>query len=241
MNRYVHLPILFGLLFSSYGCGFGEWKIAGLYVQKIEGTSKLLYKYDAWGGRDSHNAGYVILDSNETFEVNLKSDLPFLYLQEVPTQTSITGVSHICSNSCGEDYKLAKPVFIPIKKNESEGHHIKIINLIYQYKGFAERSGGFESLKFEDFKETRDSLWFYNLDEFEHGNRKHVDTLKFKKTDVAITQDKNLDIIKIIIEDLIIDQPSNEIRSNITYNLTPKTKLNSKSFSDYGIFKEVVK
>jgi len=32
-----------------------------------------------------------------------------------------------------------------------------------------------------------------------------------------------------------------EIISNITYHLTPKNKLNSKRFSDYGIFKEVVK
>ena len=94
---------------------------------------------------------------------------------------------------------------------------------------------------FEEFKETRDSLWFYNLNEFEHGNRKHVDSLKFKKSDVAISQDKSSNIIKIIIEDLIIDQASNEIISNITYHLTPKNRLDSKRFSDYGIFKEVVK
>jgi hypothetical protein len=240
MKRFVHLAILFGLLFFLDGCGFGEWEVDELYLQKIEGTSKFLYKYDAWGGRDSHNAGYVILDSSEKFEVNFKNDLPFYYLLEVPTQTSVKGVSHICDNSCGEDFKSAPPILKPIKKEETERRDIKIVNLIYQYKGFAERSGGFESFKFEDFKETRDSLWFYNLDEFEHGNRDHVDTLKFRKTDVAIAQDKNFNIIKIVIEDLIVDQPINEIKSNITYHLTPKTKLSSKSFSDHGIFKQVV-
>jgi hypothetical protein len=240
MKRFLHLATLFGLLFFLYGCGFGDWEVDELYVQKIEGTSKVLYKYDAWGGRDSHNAGYVILDSTEKFEVNFKNDLPFYYLQEPPTHTSIKGVSHICSNSCGEEYKLATPVFIPIKCDKSERHGIKIVNFVYQYKGFAQRSGGFESFKFEAFTETRDSLWFYEVDEFEHGNRKHLDTLKFRKTDVAITQDKNFDVSKIIIEDLIVDQTSNEIRSNITYRLTPKAKLNSKSFSDYGIFKQVV-
>jgi len=120
-------------------------------------------------------------------------------------------------------------------------NRIHITNIIYQYKGFAERDGGFESFQFENFKETRDSLWFYNLNEFEHGNRKHVDSLKFKKSYVAISQDKNSNITMIVIEDLIIDQPSNEIISNITYHLTPKTNLNSNRFSDYGIFKEVVK
>jgi hypothetical protein len=101
--------------------------------------------------------------------------------------------------------------------------------------------GMFESFQFEEFKETRDSLWFYNLDEFEHGNRKHVDSLKFKKSNVAISQEKSSNIIKIVIEDLIINRASNEIISNITYHLTPKNKLSSNSFSDYGIFKEVVK
>src|SRR3954466_15555559 len=116
MNRSVHLAILFGLLFSLYGCGFGQWKVAGLYVQKIEGTSKLLYKYDAWGGRDSHSSGYVILDSTETFEVDLNQDLPFYYLMEIPNKKVVEGVSHICNNSCGEDYKKASPIFMPLKK-----------------------------------------------------------------------------------------------------------------------------
>jgi hypothetical protein len=241
MKNPTHFALLFVLSFSLSGCGFGDWNVNELYVQKIEGTSKFLYKYDAWGGIDSYNAGYVILDSSETFEVNLQNDLPFYYLQEVPTKTSIKGVSHICSDSCKENYNSATPVFIPIKKEESESHGIDIIHLIYQYKGFAERSGGFESFQFEEFKETRDSLWFYNLDEFEHGNRKHLDSLKFKKLNVTISQDESSNIIRIVIEDLIIDQPSNEIISNVTYHLTPKTKLNSKIFSDYGIFKGVVK
>lgn len=64
------------LVLSSCGLGLGEWNISELYAQKIEGTSKILYKYDAWGGRDSHASGYVILDSTEIFKVDIRKDLP---------------------------------------------------------------------------------------------------------------------------------------------------------------------
>jgi hypothetical protein len=241
MKDSAKLFILSGLLFALYGCGFGKWNVSELYTQKIEGTSKLLYKYDAWGGRDSHSSGYVILDSTGTFEVDLNQNLPFYYLMEIPNNKVVVGVSHICNNSCGEDYKDAPPIFTPLKKENSAREGIQVTNIVYQYKGFAERDAGFESFQFEEFKETRDSVWFYNLNEFEHGNRKHVDSLQFKKSDVTVAQNKNHEITKIIIQDLVVNKASNEIKSNITYHLTPKSKLNSASFSDYGIFKEVVK
>lgn len=223
-------------------CGLAEWRISELYRQKIEGTSKFLYKYNASGGRDSEASGYVILDSTETFRVNRNSDLPFMYLQELPNKNVINGVSNgYDDNSSGENYYKTTPIFTPLKKETIEIQGIKITNDTYQYRGFAERDGGFQSFKFEEFKETRDSLWFYNLNEFEHENHKHVDSLKFKKSNVTISQDKSFNIMTIVIEDLIIDKPSNEIISNVTYHLTPKTKLNSKAFSDYGVFKGVVK
>ncbi len=59
--------------FSLVSCGFeklGDWDISELYAQKIEGTNKVLYKYDAWGGRDSHVSGFLILDSTKTFKID---------------------------------------------------------------------------------------------------------------------------------------------------------------------------
>ncbi|MDP3393033.1 hypothetical protein [Sediminibacterium sp.] len=241
MKGLISIIFLSALVLIVTGCGFGDWEVDELYAQKIEGTSKLLYKYDAWGGRDSHTSGFIILDSTETFQVSINNNLPFTYLLEIPNKAFVKGVSTECANSCGDDYKNATPIFTPIKQENIKSLDFNITKLVYQYKGFAERDGGFESFQFEKFKETRDSLWFYNLNEFEHGNNKHVDSLKFKKSVIAISQDKNSNIDKIVIEDLIIDRLSNEIISNITYHLTPKTKLNSKSFSDYGIFKGVVK
>jgi len=65
--------------------------------------------------------------------------------------------------------------------------------------------------------------------------------LKLKKTDVAIMQSSKHDIIKIVVADLVIGKNLDEIILNQTYSLTPKNKLSSKAFSDYGIFKQIVK
>jgi hypothetical protein len=223
------------------GCGFGDWKVDELYAQKIEGTSRLLYKYDASGGRDAHASGYVILDSTETFQVNLSNDLPFMFLQEPPGNTSIKGVSHICDNSCDENYKKALANFFPIKQETTTRQDFRITNITYQYKGYAERSKGLERFHFEKFKETRDTISFYNLDDVESMDGIHLDSLKLKKTDVAVMQNANHNILKIVVEDLVVDKVSKEMILNQTYFLTPKHNLSSKAFSDYGIFKQIVK
>lgn len=241
LKNRTYLAFSFGLLSALSGCGYGEWEITELYSQKIEGTSKLLYKYNAWGGRDSNAFGYTILDSSEKFKVNINNNLPFTYLQETPGKTIIKGVSHVCDNSCDDNYYKTTPIFAPIKKEITERQGFRITTNIYQYRGFSQRSKGLERFQFKYFKETRDSLFFYDLDDIESMNGKHVDSLKFKKTDIVIMQNKNLEIIKIVIEDLIIDKNSDEILLNRSYYLTPKSKLSATSFSDYGIFKEVLK
>ena len=231
----------FSILISIMGCGLGAWNVTELYYQKIEGTSKLLYKYEAWGGRDSRMAGYLILDSNESFEVDPLKNLPFSYLQGISSNSVISGVSHICLNSCGEKYKDAIPIYIPIKKEESEKEGFKVINFIFQYKGFAQTSGLSEFYQFENFKEMKDSLFFYNLDDVEGVNGKHLDALKLKKTDIYLQQRKDHTINKIIVEEMILENSTNQIVSHRRFHLTPKQNIYSDAFSNYGIFKEVSK
>jgi hypothetical protein len=98
-----------------------------------------------------------------------------------------------------------------------------------------------ERFQFEKFGETRDSLFFYNLNDIESVDGRHVDSLKIKKTNVIIRQTKNHEIIQIVIDDLIFEKDSNSIIQYQPYFLTSKSKLNSSAFSDYGIFKEVIK
>lgn len=241
MKAVTFFAFLIALVYISSGCGFGDWEIAELYGQKIEGTSKVLYKYDAWGGRDAHASGFVILDSTERFQVNPNKDLPFTDMLTIPDRTHVMGVSTDYKNRSGENYKKITPIFTPIKKESTDKQGFSITNIIYQYKGFAERDGGLGTYQFESFKETRDSIFFYDLDDVESMNGKHLDSFKLKKTDVCIMQSKTHEIIKIIFEDLIVDKNSYEIKSDVTYYLTPKHKLNSYVFSNYGIFKQIVK
>lgn len=230
----------FGLLISIYSCGFGDWYISELYALKIEGSSKIVYKYDAWGGLDSNANGYIILDSTETFKVNVQEELPFYYLREIPNKNKISGVTHKCDNSCGENYKNSTPIYEPIEVKNSKKENIKIENTVYQYRGFAEKGGGLGRFHFESFKEKRDSIFFYDLDDIESLNGIHLDSLKLKKKMVLIQKNDSLGIIKkLVMEDLRINERNNEILSNKTYFLTPKNKTKVEMFSDYGIFKPI--
>jgi hypothetical protein len=136
-----------------------EWTVSELYVKKIRETSNVIYRYEAWGGRDSQAFGYRILDSTEVFKVELENDLPFSYLENILDKNTILGISHICENSCGENYKNTKPIFTPIKVENVKLKNINIEHKIYQYKGFTERSKILARYQFEEFKETQDSVF----------------------------------------------------------------------------------
>ena len=236
MKCIIKFSILFISLFVLHSCGTGEWE-TNLYAQKIEGTSKILYKYDASGGRDTMVSGYIILDSTETFEVDISENLPFSYLENIPSKKNIQGVD--CEEPDYENIdRKVKEIFIPLKIINETENGIEISTKIYQYEGFSKRRFGLGTFEFENFKETRDSIIFYNLNDVKSMEPQHLDFLKLKKKNIVIRQNKNLEIISIDIEDLILSKSTNEILSCKTYFLTPKKKMKSNLFTDYGVFKE---
>lgn len=109
------------MIFLLYGCGFGrnEWIIDSLFVQKIEGSSKVIYNFSAWGGRDSNPHGFIILDSTETFKVDVKNILPIHNLSAIPNKGIIEGASHECLGTCGDE--LQKRSCLPTHKNRRNG------------------------------------------------------------------------------------------------------------------------
>lgn len=220
------------LLFTIVSCK-PSWDLSELYVQKIENTSKVIYKYDAWGGRDSHIFGIVILDSTETFDINNVEPLPFNVLETIPTKELITGINIDDSDYNNTQNEIHKPIKITID-NLGE---FKIKTKIFQYKGYSNRSGGLGRFQFEKFKESHDSIFFYNLDDVESMEPEHLDTLKFKKRNITIKKTKQNNVLQIDIEDLKLSK-NDEILSNITYFLKPKTEININAFSNVGIFKE---
>ncbi|MEG0915406.1 MAG: hypothetical protein RSF68_00165 [Myroides sp.] len=236
--------ILFISVILLSGCGFeklAEWDISELYAQKIEGTSKILYKYDAWGGRDSHVSGFIILDSTDTFKIDLNNTLPFYNLSAIPTRSKIEGIKHECYNSCAEEYDKATPIFSPMKIDNSKFEGIDAETKIYQYRGFSEKERGLRGdFIFEKFIETRDSIYFFNLNEVKYVDNKHLDELKLKKGEVYLTKNENDEIISIVINETTLNPVNNEIIELGTYFLSPENKIKVSDFSDRGIFKQVI-
>ncbi|MFD1602644.1 hypothetical protein ACFSJW_20345 [Flavobacterium artemisiae] len=211
-----------------------SWDLSELYVLKIENSSKVIYKYDAWGGRDSHKFGYIILDSIYVFDINNTESLPFQYFETVPTKQNISGV--VCEEF--DDQIATNKIFTPLKIKDSEEKEIKVTTKIFQNEGFLLRNQGYKRYQFETFKESRDSIFFYNLNDIKSLEPEHLDVLRVKKTNVFIrTKSPNI-VSQIEIEDLKLS-PKNEIISNIQYDLTPKNKTDIRSFSNIGIFKQV--
>ena len=238
-NRLILYSIFTFCLNSCVFEKIGQWDITKLYAQKIEGTSKILYKYDAWGGRDTNANGFIILDSTETFKIDLNKELPFYLLSDIPNKSKIEGITHECYNSCGEDYYRSRPLYKPMKIDKSQSNNISVECIIYQYRGYSEKQGGLERYVFEKFIETKDSLFFYNLNDVESMNGIHLNELKVKKGEVYLQQDKKGEIKKITIEQVSLNPKTKEFIDGRTCYLTPKHKTLINEFSERGIFREV--
>src|SRR5690606_4357713 len=239
-SKFIYFTIVSFCLIS---CGFeklGEWDISELYAQKIEGSSKILYKYDAWGGRDSNVNGFAILDSAETFKIDLDKKLPFYELSDIPTKYIIKGVKHECYNSCDENYYKTLPIFIPMKIENSKSEDLNIETKVYQYRGLSEKNRGLRgNFIFEEFVETKDSIYFFNLKEEKYVDNKHLKELKLKKGEVYLSENDAGEITNIVINQTTLNPQNNEIIEALTYFLMPRNKIKTNEFSDRGIFKEV--
>jgi len=220
-------------LFTLVSCT-QSWDLSELYIQKIENTSKVIYKYNAWGGRDSNIFGIVILDSTETFDINNVEPLPFTKLETIPTKELILGINIDNSDYSKSKNEIHKPIKVTIKNKGG----LKIKTKTFQNEVYTNRSGGLERYEFEKFKETHDSVFFYNLDDVVSMNQVHLDTLKVKKTNITIRKTKQNNVLEVNIEDLKLSK-NNEFISNITYLLKPKTLININAFTNVGIFKEL--
>ncbi|MBM1108243.1 hypothetical protein JQC67_18970 [Aurantibacter crassamenti] len=227
-----------GLLISFYGClpGIGEWDIT-LYEQKIEGTSKAIYKYDAWGGRDSHVSGYTVRDTTQKFTIAGVNNLPISQLTDIPNKNLIQAIATV--RVPYEEMKDLEELFVPVetKKIEIEGLNLRI--KYYQDKDLRNMKRRYYRYQFNGFKETRDSITFYDLNDIVSMDKSpHRDSIKVKKGHVIIRQRENLGIVAIEIEDLTLSNGQDSLISNLSCVLTSKNKIELSEFSDYGMFKE---
>ena len=243
---------LFAFLLSFWGCGDNNWDVT-LYQQKIKGSSKVLYDYDAWGGRDSHSYGIVLMDSTEKFKVNASQPLPISFFTDVPNKSLIRGI------------ELEKPsnknsiTLEPINRGKTKiGNIVVAIDYYEKYTGYSDAGCILNKYSFETFRETKDSIFFNGIEKIFGNNLPNQTTSGFRKGNIKLIADENGKLFRLEIKDLFkgiadkheykkgtaeivertFDSPVICIRN---YYLFPKSDTYVSEFSDYGIFKPVIK
>ncbi len=222
-----------------------------MYIQRIPNSSKVIYDYDAWGGRDSHQFGIVIMDSTEDFEVNKVWNLPISYFTEVPNSSRI----HAISLQNADDDSIA---LHPIENQEIRVSDISlVINKYKKYNGYSDAGCILNEYQFQTFKETKDSLYLFGLQEIFGGNLEGKDDVGFKKANIKLIADSNGKLIRLEIKDLfkgkankhkykkgtaeIIERTNNSpVVCLRTYYFKHLRTVYSREFTDYGIFKPVM-
>jgi len=182
----------------------------------------------------------MILDSTKTFKIDLDKTLPFSKLAEIPSENKIIEIKHECENDCADEYYKTEPIFHTKRVEILTSEGINIKNIIYQYRGLGEKDKGLRGdFVFEKFTETKDSIFFFNLNDVKGVHKIHLDVLKLKKGEVYLNENESGEITKIVINQTALNPRNNEIIETLTYFLNPENKIKSSDFSDRGIFKEV--
>lgn len=232
-----------------YNCN-PSWDVT-LYSQKIKGSNKILYQYDAWGGRDSHQFGIAILDSAEEFNMSTIAALPGSYFSETPTKDLIK----IITVRNGENLTTPKDTVLNPSNHYSK--NIKGIKFdVTEYNdtyGSSPMNTGLMEYEFETIKETNDSLTFENVIH-KSGGIEWPSKVSFPKGNITVFEDTTGRVHRIIIEKFISMKgeiykptkpleivPDQAIIGFATFYFIPKKLLNSSALTNEGIFKHVRK
>jgi hypothetical protein len=248
MNRRLKSIYWVALLLTS--CGGGDWNTY-LYVQRIPNSSKVIYDYDAWGGRDSHQFGIVIMDSTEEFEVTKVWNLPISYFSQVPNRSRIHAISLQKSNN--ESISLH-----PIKSQTTRVADMDLmIDYYEQYDGYSDAGCGLNKYEFISFRETKDSLYLKGLKEVFGVSLEGKDGIGFQKGNIKLITDSNGKLMRLEIKELFegkvnkykYNKGTAEVIERLentpvvclrTYYFKPLKTMYSSDFTDYGIFKPII-
>lgn len=245
MERTKKLCLFLGSVIIFYGCN-PSWDVT-LYVQKIKGSNKIIYQYDAWGGRDSHESGFAILDSTEEFDMSTITSLPGSYFAEVPTKDYIKLINvRNSQNSTTPKDTVLKPAREYSKKIKG----IKFDIIEYSETYGSPMNTGLMEYDFDIVNEKNDSLTFENVTL--KSGIKLPSKVSFPKGNITILEDTTGRVDKIIIEKFIKEKgeiykptkpleivPGQAIIGFATFYFFPKKILKSSSLTNEGIFKQV--
>lgn len=249
MKRRKKLLLFLASLLVSYGCN-PSWDVT-LYSQKIRGSNKIIYKYDAWGGRDAHQSGLAILDSAEEFEMSKITSLPGSYFAETPQKEHIKLI--LVNN--GENPTTAKDTILsPFKHYFKDIKEMKFEVTEYNNTyGSSPMNTGLMEYEFGTIKETNDSLTFEDV-VHKFGGIEFPTKVSFPKGNITVFDDTTGRVHRIIIDKFIRMKgeiyrptkpleivPNQPIIGFATFYFIPKKQLKSSVLTNEGIFKQVRK
>jgi hypothetical protein len=223
-----HLGILIICISLFCSCG-PKWTIS-VHEQKIKNSPFSIYVYEGSGGRDSFINGFTINDTNEKTEILDQKHLPSRFFLEIPNKDSIK----LLQTTENDNFTN------PTKKT------LDIIDIVIEVKtikSFPEYSNsgcGLHEYKFSSFKETNDSLFFFNAKKKNSNENVDLITLGFEKGNITIIETFKGLVEYVRIEQLIVKKINNfEAGCSRTYFFTSTKELKTSAFSDFGIFKPI--
>ena len=204
-----------------------------IYKHKIEFSPNILYKVSVWKNRDNHIWGYIVLDSNDKLDLKSINPMQLDYIKNVPNKNKI-GFIHLTDIDTPSKYLM----FCPYDKIILKKNNISLEIEKYEKNSFLSRSSGYYLYDFSNYKETKDSIFFYNLSNLNDSTSERLSVIKFLKSNIYISIDEGNNVKKMLINELIISNRNNEIISNKTFCLFPRESIKSDKFSDMGLFKQ---
>jgi hypothetical protein len=222
-----------------------------LFRERIANSNLVIYDFSFAGGfvTSSDYTGFAVLDSTVSFSKDRMKELPCTYFSTRPTSSNFKMIEI----NYGQNPRTEKDTLLTPSKSYTE----KIDNIqidVTEYNdtyGSATTSIGLMEYEFDSFKETTDSLTFYNVTK-KLGGREFPSTVSFTKGNIKIIDSLNNDISRIQIDQVIIQRndiykptkplelvPNQPVIGMATYYFYPKTTIKSTSLTDYGIFKRV--
>lgn len=204
-----------------------KWDVE-LWRQKIEGSDLSLYKFDAWGGRDTHVPGIIILDSLVGFKQdNVLEGNKITFLKSIPNKDSINVIYVVRDNKILtiDPYKIKDLAVKTTLCDFSDGTPTGCLLKYFDFKSF---------------QESRDSLIFFsNTSRFIDGQ--DFDRISVPKGNLYLMTSKdNKKIEKVTSEKVIVlDNKTIPTICIARIEFYPIVDIKVIEFSDYGIYNQV--
>ncbi len=241
------------MAFILTACGWkneADEKLESLYRQRIENSKYVLFEYSYPGAfvTNSDLAGITILDSNETFKKSKIDRLPYNYFITKPTvgNLKLLGIDY------GQNLRTEKDTLLtPTEQYTKKFNGVQFDIIKYNDTYGSAPNTGLMIYEFDNLKETKDSLTFYNLTKI-NGSTAFPSTTSFLKGNIKVVDSTDNRIFYIQIEQAIIERgniykptsplmlvANQPIVGYATYQFYPRTNINSTVLTNFGIWKRV--